>query len=381
MFASPVYIVASEKEDGDGKVYFSGQVDLGETFVIDAKLAGDSELRSETWVTIYDLNGNVLQSIKFHTSCSQPLALGDQFGGIQLVGFQDKNGNGEGEIPPGAEIRADLCETYEKPRLLTMLYTGDNVVDHYQDDGKVVVTGDPMFAMPVRIIASEKENGDGKIYFDGMVNVGETFVIDAALAGDSELRSETWVTVYDANGNVLQSIKFHTSCSQPLTIGDQFGSVQLVGFLDKNGNGEGQIPPEAEVRVDLCETFEKPRQLTMLYTGDNILDHYQDDGKVAVTGNPMFASPVRIIASERVNGGGKVYFDGMVNVGETFVIDAALAGDSELRSETWVTIYDANGNVLQSIKFHTSCSQPLTIGDQFGAIELVAFVDKNGNHP
>ena len=37
--------------------------------------------------------------------------------------------------------------------------------------------------------------------------------------------------------------------------------------------------------------------------------------------------------------------------------------------------------VLQSIKFHTSCSQPLTIGDQFGAIELVAFVDKNGNHP
>jgi hypothetical protein len=29
----------------------------------------------------------VLQRIEFHTSCSQPLELGDQYGGIQLVGF------------------------------------------------------------------------------------------------------------------------------------------------------------------------------------------------------------------------------------------------------------------------------------------------------
>jgi hypothetical protein len=339
-------------------------------------LGGDNELRSETWVTIYDLNGNVLQSIRFHTSCSQPLALGNQFGGIQLVGFLNKNGQGDGDIPPAPEVRLNLCPVYGKPQKLTMLYTGDNIIDHTQDPSKVTISGNPMFASPVIIVASEKANGGGKVYFSGQVALGETFVIDAKLGGDNELRSETWVTIYDLNGNVLQSIRFHTSCSQPLTIGDQFGAIQLVGFLNKNGLGEGDIPA---VRANLCPTYGKPQRLTMVYTGDNVIDHRQDPSKVTITGNPMFAPSVTIVASEKVNGGGKVYFSGQVALGETFVIDARLGGDSELRSETWVTIYDLNGNVLQSIRFHTSCSQPLAIGDQFGAIQLVGFLNKNGN--
>jgi hypothetical protein len=34
---------------------------------------------------IQDQEGNLLQHIEFHTSCSQPLDLGDQYGGIQLI--------------------------------------------------------------------------------------------------------------------------------------------------------------------------------------------------------------------------------------------------------------------------------------------------------
>ena len=34
--------------------------------------------------------------------------------------------------------------------------------------------------------------------------------------------------IYDASGNLLQAVEFHTSCSQPLVKGDQFGSVELV---------------------------------------------------------------------------------------------------------------------------------------------------------
>ena len=372
MFATPVYIVASEKANGGGDVYFSGQVALGETFVIDSTAGGRSELRSDTWVTIYDLNGNVLQSIKFHTSCSQPLALGDQFGGIQLVGFVNKNGLGEGDIPA---IRANLCPTYGKPQLLTMVYTGDNVVDHRQDPSRVTITGDPMFAALVHVVASEKANGGGDVYFSGQVALGETFVIDATLAGRSELRSDTWVTIYDLNGNVLQSIRFHTSCSQPLALEDQFGGIQLVGFANKNGLGEGDIPA---IRANLCPTYGKPQLLTMVYTGDNVVDHRQDPSKVTITGNPMFAALVHVVASEKANGGGDVYFSSQVALGETFVIDSTAGGRSELRADTWVTIYDLNGNLLQSIRFHTSCSQPLALEDQFGGIQLVGFFNKNG---
>jgi hypothetical protein len=32
-------------------------------------------------------------------------------------------------------------------------------------------------------------------------------------------------------GVTLQSLRFHTSCSQPLLVGDQFGSVIVTGFF------------------------------------------------------------------------------------------------------------------------------------------------------
>ena len=44
---------------------------------------------------------------------------------------------------------------------------------------------------------------------------------------------------------------------------------------------------------------------------------------------------------------------------------------------------DMSNNLLQTIEFHTSGSQPLAIGDDFGAIELVGFVGeliKEGSH-
>ena len=37
---------------------------------------------------IIALNGDVLQSVSFHTSCSQPLKFGDQFGANMLIGFE-----------------------------------------------------------------------------------------------------------------------------------------------------------------------------------------------------------------------------------------------------------------------------------------------------
>ncbi len=45
------------------------------------------------------------------------------------------------------------------------------------------------------------------------------------------MKGSTWVHILDASDVVLQSVKFHTSCSQPLCRGDQFGSVVPTGFV------------------------------------------------------------------------------------------------------------------------------------------------------
>ncbi len=401
-------------------------------------------------------------------------------------------------IDPGGT--GDLCETYGKPAMLTLRYLGGNEVQHHQDPGKVAATGDPGATQPVMIIVSEKANGGGKVYFSGLVALGDQFSALASQAGDSALRSEIHVTVLDGAA-VLQSIKFHTSCSQPLHLGDRFGSVVLVGFMDQDGgeetlpepdlddigqdadqptgpvgqvgdsvtwtylvtatdtvtqpvitddsgtpgdpsddftpnpvtgvngfnvgdeNEDNAINPGEEwvftysstVRIgqhsslavlvaqtaaslpqpvtdsdpshhlgqfqgDLCETYGKPAMLTLRYLGGNELQHHQDPGKVAATGDPGATGPVTIIVSEKANGGGKVYFSDLVALGDQFSALASAAGDSTFRSEIHVTVLDGAA-VLQSIKFHTSCSQPLHLGDRFGSVELVDFGDKDGRGP
>ena len=119
-----------------------------------------------------------------------------------------------------------------------MLYTGDNVQNHQQDPRKVDVEGDPEFEPEVHIIAADKKFEDlhkAKIYFEGDVNLGETFSIDATQAGRTKLRSNTYVHIFDLEGGLLQTIKFHTSCSQPLPLGDEYGGIQLVGFIGEHG--------------------------------------------------------------------------------------------------------------------------------------------------
>jgi hypothetical protein len=121
-----------------------------------------------------------------------------------------------------------------------MKYTGDgdDATSHSQDDGKVVVVGDPQDEGTVHIRVTDKSNPDDnkvKVFFEGDVALDGTFAIDATLAGESTLKTETFVYVYDLNGNLLQSVRFHTSCSQPLALGDQFGSVKLVGYIGEEG--------------------------------------------------------------------------------------------------------------------------------------------------
>ena len=57
--------------------------------------------------------------------------------------------------------------------------------------------------------------------------------------GKTRLAANTYVFIYDMEGNLLQTVKFHTSCSQPLFIGDQFGSLNMVGFRSESGTGPG----------------------------------------------------------------------------------------------------------------------------------------------
>ena len=166
-----------------------------------------------------------LEVEKIHTSCSKPVGPGRVKGDFEVVAGTSKDGG------PLCDIGDQLC-TGDKPKVLTMIYTGADcsATDHDQDPSKVSCSGDPAFSTPVQIVAFNGSN----VYFDGIVELGGSFDIDAANAGQDKLKSETFVDIFDLSGALLQVVKFHTSCSQPLSLGNQFGSLVLEGFMSQS---------------------------------------------------------------------------------------------------------------------------------------------------
>ena len=222
-------VLATDVTDGNGNYLFDGLAAGTYCVVIDETTLPDNV--AQTFEKDGSLDGDT----------QQPLNAGDEvldvdFGYVVVAIAIEKYTRVE-----VSQTGGDLCDTYDKPQLLTMLYTGANVNDNSQDPSKVTITGDPLFEQPVRILATNKSDPNdtgARVWFDGVVDLGERFTLDATNAGETDFDSETFVYIFDLNGNLLQSIRFHTSCSQPLLLGDQYGGMQLVGFVDKEGNGE-----------------------------------------------------------------------------------------------------------------------------------------------
>ncbi len=98
----------------------------------------------------------------------------------------------------------------------------------------------------MRIVARDK---DDRIWLDtgepASVGIGDAVDIVAANGGEIKLKPDTFVEIYNADGLLIQAIKFHTSCSQPLVIGNRFGSIAVVAMDTKEaGNGDGSVEVE-----------------------------------------------------------------------------------------------------------------------------------------
>jgi hypothetical protein len=196
----------------------------------------------------------------------------------------------------------------------------------------------------------------------------------------------------DTNYNVLNSVfgawdftnSYWVRVSHLAFGATGFGSVavpEVHNSPSKTGTNLTQpVPcvPDGGGQVSFCVGKTKPKALTFVYTGDSCsaTHHSQDPTKVSCSGDPAHAAPVRIVASSRLNLADphtRVWFDGVVALDGSFTIDAASAGARRLGADTYFQIFDPSGRLLQTLKVHTSCSQPLDAGDQFGSLRLTGF--------
>jgi len=99
-----------------------------------------SSLSAFTTCTVSDSSG-MEQTITIHTSGSKPLALGDRFGGIELVGFTNAYGTSS-DFCPHPAIRATNRATGEVADLDTSCWTTLAIGDGLNfNDGDLIITG------------------------------------------------------------------------------------------------------------------------------------------------------------------------------------------------------------------------------------------------
>jgi hypothetical protein len=214
-------------QKGSNHDVFNSHVGAGESFNI---VGQDKKGTLGDEIKIY-VNG--VLNTKIHTSCSKPIGPGLVSGSFEVTGGSSLKGGPLCPVPPPPGGDGDLCEN-GRPRALTFTYTGEDcsASHHAQAAGKVVCTGDPAFASPVHITITDSSTpGSGNVYFDGDVSVNGQLTEDAANFGGTKVPTNSYAYIY-SGGVLVQKIQYHTSCSQPLRVGDQFGSLHLDGFAN-----------------------------------------------------------------------------------------------------------------------------------------------------
>jgi hypothetical protein len=200
----------------------------------------------------------------FHVSCSDvdmngPEDCGKTEGdGKGLTGyinswaFEGMAGNGQvldctaTPTEPTSECVTQLgpvpdCTTAGKPTSLTFRYTGGGCAEsnNTQAADKAICTATPTGGIvdgTITVRAAGNSSLTSDIYGVSPTTVEEGFEFTITFGG-STLKADSYVEIVAANG-VKELNKIHTSCSQPLKVGDVFGSLELVAFNGQTAGNE-----------------------------------------------------------------------------------------------------------------------------------------------
>ena len=185
--------------------------------------------------------------------------------------------------------------------------------------------------------------------------------------------------------NRLGTSTFHLSCSDaemngPEDCGKAAGDGKTTGtsyintFIFDGMAGSGQrleCTPPASIGLEACTTtwanpscaaLGKPKTLTFRFTNNtcDMSGNQQPSDKWACSG--VAGSPAAVSIIKDPN---RITVDKTsIAVGELLTIAAK---GTDMGAEIQLQIGG------QMVKFHSSCSQPLAVGDSFGSLELVAF--------
>ncbi len=363
------YVLVTDKSnatDLGGKVFFQGNVAVGAAFTAAVSAAAD-KFGSATYVHFFDDNpfdsvgsNALLQSLTYHTSCSQPINLGDTVGNVSLVGYTGENGT----IDPNVWYGED-ADTGSGPQALI----GSTVEFNY------VVTNPG--SAPLANVTLTDDRLSNVVYVEGDDN--NNGLLEAG---------EKWIFTATETAKTGQTTNIGTAKGTAVNAqGQDLGLPQVSDQDAAAYTGVDALFPTFAV----CDEYGKPKALKLDYEPGSIVATSQGSDKAKI----LFDSGLvdddgvsYILVTDKSNAtdlGGKEYFMGAVAVGDEFIASTAIAGTDKFGSNTYIHIFDDNpfdsvgsNQLLQSVQYHTSCSQPIYLGDEIGGVTLVGYQGETG---
>jgi hypothetical protein len=328
------------------------------------------------------------QYVEIDTSCKKSVECDDRFGPFTVTGFESTLG---GEVdcdappPPGDCVSSgDPAATPCDAKLIDMVleYNGQDcqVPLPNPQNGEAECSGDATGATDVNVVYTGMFPSRQTVSPASGINDGDRIRVTATFWGG--LFPNQKFQLSDSSG-VIQTIEFHVSCSQPLFLGDEFGSFKLVEWKTKEGT-ELALGDPIEPQ-DACEIPLSPpgphctsdlQSITLVYIGDflgegctvsNSQGGYASCDGVDDPGDPVDVTPSGSITAAP---------DEDVEFGELVTISPAWGGD--LPGIITFDVTGAGGS--QEITIKTSCYKPLSLGDRFGSF-VVFGMDREDDGP
>jgi hypothetical protein len=148
-------------------------------------------------------------------------------------------------------------------------------------------------------------------------------------------------------------------------------------------DGFGETCDDIPIFTQICT--ERPFEMKFRYNGGDCSQSFniQPSSLFACfdyNGGPPKTQNVTSYIIASVLGGGEIYFEGFVNTGNIYTLNAA--PNQRVAANMNITIYDPRGqtnpvaikmpaNILQTTRYHSSCSRNLFLKDRFGNSQLV----------
>jgi hypothetical protein len=207
--------------DANGLYHFGG-LKPGSYFVAFTKPSGfEFTLQNAGGDTAKDSDANPANG----TTACVTLASGEHNPTIDAGLFQ----------PQVAELCVGSGKTKVKPTELDLQYTGGTCASSNNSQSKFACTdfsGGPQMTQPVRILFTDKSSPtDSKalVFLDQSgVMLNQTVTAKASNAKQTNFKADSYIHIFSGS-TLRETVKMHTSCSQPLIPGEQFGAIKLTG--------------------------------------------------------------------------------------------------------------------------------------------------------